>query len=123
VRTFVLLLVFGTAAAVVSAAQSASPKSTAQPLSIIIVPERSEVKAGADVYVKIRSTNTSHHDIPPRGVLYAQGVDTSYQYDCRDATGKSVAKKLVTADGSIHETPVFGAGASREETFLLSRGL
>jgi hypothetical protein len=113
-RTLALLIVGG-AAAFLNAAQSTPPKRAEQPFSITITPERVEVKAGAEVDLKVRLTNTSNRDIGPRGIFYAQGLDTSYRYDCRDASGKSVAKEIF-AMGGLGDVPSLRPGESRDST-------
>jgi hypothetical protein len=111
-RTFALLIVSG-ATAFLNAAQSAPPKRADQPFSISITLLSTEVRAGAEIDLKTRLTNTSQREMGPRGVFYAQGLDMSYRYDCRDESGKSVAKEIF-AMGSLGEVPALRPGESRE---------
>jgi hypothetical protein len=113
------LLIAGGVAALINAAQSTPPKQSEQPFSITITPLSDQVKAGAEVYVKVRLTNTSQREIGPRGIFYAQGLDTSFSYACHDASGKSVAKEFF-AIGSLGEIPALHPGESRDETTLIS---
>jgi hypothetical protein len=70
-------------------AQAANP-----PFSITINSNNSTVKAGADVYIKIKMTNTSDHVVDCTKVYTKSGVDLKYHYELRDASGKSVGKRV-----------------------------
>ena len=118
-KTFAFLLIIG-AVAGPSAAQSAASKQNKQPFSITITLLSAEVRAGAEVFVRVLLTNTSHSKIGARGIFLAQGLDTSYRYNCRNAAGNSVAKEIEMV-GSVHETPALMPGESREQEAPVSR--
>lgn len=118
-----LLLISGTAA-FVNAAQSTPPKQSNQPFSITITPPGTDVKAGTVVYVIIRLTNTStsqNNNLDGQGMYDMNGVDMSYRYDCKDASGKPVAKEFSGIIGSAGDRPALPPGESREETVPVSR--
>jgi hypothetical protein len=71
------------------------------------------------VLVKVRLTNTSSHDIPAPGTFLAQGLDTSFQYDCRDARGNPVRREFAIF-GSAHGVAPLKPGESRDEAAPLS---
>ena len=101
-------------------ANSASPKQNDQSFSITIKAVNPEVKAGAEIYVKVRLTNTSQRETIGGSGFHAQGLDTSYQYTCHDAGGNSVAKEIGSV-GSIHDAPIVKPGESHEELAPVSR--
>jgi hypothetical protein len=102
-----------------SAAQAVSPHPTL-PFSIILTSVSSQVKAGAEVYVKVRVTNTSQRDIMGGGGFIANGLDTGFHYECRDATGRSVEKEIMLV-GSVGDPPILRPGESRDEEPPISR--
>jgi hypothetical protein len=104
----------------VGRANSASPKQSDPSFSITIKAVEPEVKAGAEVYVRVRLTNTSQREIMGGSGFHAQGLDTSYEYNCHDAGGKSVAKEIAP-DGSVHDAPILKPGESHEELAPVSR--
>jgi hypothetical protein len=117
-KTLALLMIYGSIAGI-CAAQSVSPRQN-EPFAISITPLKAEVKTGVEFFIKIRLTNTTHQDMAERGIFIDEGVDTSYRYDCRDASGKSVLRQLKGV-GSVGEIPVLKAGESREEEVPVSR--
>ena len=75
----------------IGSAQSAALKSSSErPFSIEISPVERDIRVGSEVFVKVRVTNTSTHDTVERGGFYAQGLNTAFGYDCRNAEGRSV---------------------------------
>lgn len=70
--------------------------------------------------MKIVLTNTSYKDVGARGIFVDDGVDTSFQYDCRNPSGESVLKQL-SGIGSLHEVPAIKPGESSERTVPISR--
>jgi hypothetical protein len=70
-------------------------QATSRPFTIAISAEDSVVKAGSDVYLTIRMTNTSKHDldcsVSDNSML---GMDVKYQYDVRDNTSNLVREKV-----------------------------
>jgi hypothetical protein len=61
------------------------------PFSIRITTDKSEVKAGSDIFIKIQMTNTSSHTIDCTKVP-SNGSDIAYQYDVRDMSGNPALK-------------------------------
>jgi hypothetical protein len=61
------------------------------PFSITISTEKSVVKAGSDVWIKIQMTNISNRDVDCSSA-YVNGTDRRYQYDIRDGSGSSMKK-------------------------------
>lgn len=113
-RLSILLLT----APIVSGAAQATGHEEKQPFSIIITPSDAEAQAGSVVYVKVKVVNTSQRDIRGRGTFYAAGLDTSFQYDCRNSQGKLVNKDPMdfgSAPGSVHDSPPLHPGASYED--------
>jgi hypothetical protein len=61
------------------------------PFTITISADKPTVVAGSHVYIKIKLTNTSDHNVD-RSTAYSNGLDRKYIYDVRDEDGKSVEK-------------------------------
>jgi hypothetical protein len=91
-----------------------------QPFSITITALNAEIKVGEEAFLKIRLKNESQEDIQGGGVFRAEGLDTSYRYDCHNDPGISVMKEIVMV-GSAHEAPILKLGESHEETIPLGR--
>jgi hypothetical protein len=121
-RILTALLISGGTLPCLSSAQSPSQKNE-QPFSITITPPAAEVKARSDVYLKVRMTNTSNHDLPGRAVFSEMGgLNSMYQYDCWDSKGNSVKKEARGSGlGSVGEYPTLKPGESREEEASLDR--
>jgi hypothetical protein len=115
-----MFLAYLYSASIGSAQSVASKSSSERPFSIEISPVERDVKLGSEVYVKVRVTNTSTHDTVARGGFYAQGLNMSFGYDCRNAGGESVNKEVFPV-GSIHGASPLGPGGSSEETAPISR--
>jgi len=96
------------------------PQQEREPFSIVLTPVTSELKSGAEIYVKVRVTNTSQRDIMGGGVFNANGLDMGFHYDCRDAAGRSVEKEIMLV-GSVHEPPILKPGESWDEEPPISR--
>jgi hypothetical protein len=90
------------------------------PFSIVLTPVSSEVRAGVEVFVKVRVTNTSQRDIMGGGAFNANGLDMGFRYECRDAAGRLVEKEILLV-GSIHDPPILKPGESRDEEPPISR--
>jgi len=118
--TFHKVLILALLAASVGSAQPTDPKADKEPFSISIVPMDNDLRTGAEVFVKVRIVNNSKNGTVSRGGFYAQGVDTAFQYDCRNAAGKYVNKEIFPV-GSIGDAPPLGPGESYEETVPVSR--
>lgn len=102
--------------------QTNAPTTHKEPFTITITVPETEIKAGAEIELKVLMTNTSRHDVPERAIVVANGWgDLSYKYDCNDASGKSVARE-VSMDGlvSIGSIPALKSGKSRETSVLLN---
>ncbi len=119
-KRFLKLVLIAAVVTGVGRANSASPKQNDHSFSITIKPVKPEVKAGAEVYVSVRLTNTSQRETMGGSGFHAQGLDTSYEYTCHDAGGKSVAKEIALV-GSIHDAPILKPGESHEELAPVSR--
>jgi surface-anchored protein len=79
-----------------------------QPFKISISTEKSEVKAGTDVWVKVSVTNTSNHVMDMSANINDMiGVNPNYTFDVRNSAGTPAAKRtykhLELATGS----PIF----------------
>jgi hypothetical protein len=61
------------------------------PFTITISTEKSDISAGSEVWIRIKMTNTSNHDVDCSSV-YVNGVDRRYNYEITDATGASMKK-------------------------------
>lgn len=117
-----VLALFAVGSAITSgdgAAQAVSPRREL-PFSIALMPLSSEVRAGAEVFVKVRVTNTSQLDIMGGGAFNANGLDMGFHYECRNAAGRSVEKEIMQV-GSIHDPPILKPGESRDEEPPISR--
>ena len=101
--------------------QASAPQGGAEPFSIVLTPTASNVKAGSDVFVKLKVTNTSQRDVVGQGGFYADGLNTGFQYDCHDTSGKSVAKEINTVVGSVGGGPMLHPAESYEETERISQ--
>jgi len=89
------ILVSVAVAVVVLAAEvpldSQSSQAAPSPFSITIRAEPNTVKAGADVWLKIKLTNTSNHDVDCSSAD-VNGVDMRYQYDVRSCSGSTIQR-------------------------------
>lgn len=103
-----------------TSATSPPTKGTDQPFSLTIAAITPNIKAGADADMKIVLTNISYKDVGARGIFFDDGVDTSFQYDCRNASGESVVKQL-SGIGSLGDVPAIKPGESSERTAPISR--
>lgn len=101
--------------------QASASQTHAKPFSIVLTPTADEAKAGSDVFVKLKVTNTSQRDIVGQGGFYADGLNTGFQYDCHDANGKSVAKEINTVVGSVGGGPMLHPAESYGETERISQ--
>ncbi len=79
-----------------------------------------EVKAGADIEIKIKFTNNSNHEINLLE-FYENGVNLSYSYDVRDEKGVLIEKKNKRRLGGSVKQRTIKAGESVEAGTLVSR--
>ena len=114
------LLVIGIA---LTLGNSASPQPPNATFSITVTTEKPDVKAGSDIYLRIKMTNTSNHDVDCTRVA-SNGSDRAYLYDVRDANGTPL-EKAVRKHPEIGETfsswPCVlkpGESTSEDENFL-----
>ena len=71
-----------------------SPLRAAQAdFTITISSDHPTARAGSDLWIKIRMTNVSNHDVDCTDV-YSSGVDRSYQYDIKDNSRTPVKKRI-----------------------------
>jgi hypothetical protein len=68
-----------------------SSSQTSLPYKIFIGPEKPSVSAGHEVWINVTLTNNSNREIDCTATDVG-GVDRSFQYDIRNAAGKSVEK-------------------------------
>lgn len=65
-----------------------------QPFTMSLSTEKTVVKAGADVWVKVHLTNTSSRDMDLSASINDMiGIDPNYNIDVRDMSGNPGAKK------------------------------
>ncbi|HET9742320.1 MAG TPA: hypothetical protein VFQ00_06200 [Terriglobales bacterium] len=65
----------------------------AQPFSLTVSARKPQIKAGSEVWITIRMTNTSDHDIDC-STYYVSGTDLRFHYIVRDSHGNSAKKKI-----------------------------
>jgi len=73
---------------------SASAQPPQPPFSITISAEKTEVKTGSEVFIKIQMKNTSGHEVDC-SMAPTNGWDAAYQYDVRDTHGNLAERKLL----------------------------
>jgi hypothetical protein len=73
--------------------------------SISIEATANEAKSGSAVYVKIHLLNTGDNEITSRGP-HSNGVDSLYQYDCRDEAGNSAKRETTGLFGPGGDHPI-----------------
>jgi len=84
-RVLMALLLIAASAGTGGGAQSAAP------FSITISTDKPTVKAGSDVYVEIRMTNTSNHSVDCTHQSQ-DFLDRSFEYEVRDGSRKLIPK-------------------------------
>lgn len=120
-RTLALLFICGNVITV-STAQSTSAGQGDRPSSIVLTPISTQTKVGSKVYLKLRLTNTTSRDIGARGIFLTEGIDSSFQYDCRNAVGRRVTKETPGQGlGDVHDLPALKPGQSLEENVPIDR--
>jgi hypothetical protein len=72
-----------------ASAQPAQPQ-----FSITISTEKTEVKAGSELFIKVQMKNISDHEVDCSRVP-TNGWDGAYQYDVRDTHGNLAERKLL----------------------------
>jgi len=77
-RIVISWLLFSVVSSAAGVAQSTTPAESGQPFSVTISAPSTTVKAGSDVYVKLRLVKTSDHKISAGGVGHANGLNTGY---------------------------------------------
>ena len=97
---------------------AASQPNNESGLSIVITAP-SELKSGSELDLRIQLTNTSDHDINLLD-FYTDGVNNSYEYQVRDATGRVKKHKDTKAHGSFR-TLTLKPGETTEQGTLISR--
>jgi hypothetical protein len=77
-----------------SAALAVGQQPNKPPFSISTTAESPTVAAGADVWIKVRVTNTSNRDLDDSGGFSDRtGLDPNFRFDVRDDRGKPVPKR------------------------------
>ncbi|MBV9180840.1 MAG: hypothetical protein JO356_05970 [Acidobacteria bacterium] len=114
------VLLFSTGILAASGIAQSGGAAQSEPFSISIAPLAKQVSAGKDIALRMTVTNNSQQDIVAGSGFRAQGLDTSFKYDCRDGSGNSVAKEISLV-GSVHDAPILKPGRSRTEIVPLSR--
>jgi hypothetical protein len=117
-RLLTLLLVSAAVAAACPGQTGPDAKSSALPFTITISGP-AEVKAGSEVDVRVKITNTSTREVNA-GAFYVDGVDTGYTYDVRDSAGNPAQKKNIVMSGSVKFVRL-KPGESAEERTLVNR--
>lgn len=70
-----------------------SSRASERPFSIVITAAAPTVKAGGDVWIKVKMINTSTHKVDC-SVAASNGIDLRYNFDVRDESGSPTPKKL-----------------------------
>jgi len=84
----------------------ATSAQTARPLSVSVSPSHLTLKTGSHVYVTVRLSNTSDHEINLGTETFVYGgVDARFQYDCRNENGISVTREYPVM-GSMGDRPM-----------------
>lgn len=68
-----------------------APSDKSSPFTIRISTDKSDVKAGSDIFIKIQLANTSNHTVDCT-MVPSNGSDSAYQYDVRDLSGNPAPK-------------------------------
>jgi len=77
------------------AVQLAAQDASEQPLSVTISAPTLRVMAGSAVWITVKLTNHSHHDIDESGLINGMtGLDPNLEFDVRDLRGNAVAKRV-----------------------------
>jgi len=97
------------AVCIAAASQSDAAKQVKPPFSITISTETPTIKAGTDLSIKVRITNTSNHDINASSV-YGEGVDGgvdgAYFEEVRDSKGNLAKRKQPPKSEAQSDYPV-----------------
>ena len=102
---FALLLVVVSALFAVAGTHAAK-----QPLTIDISADKSTVKAGSPVWIKVHVTNTSKKELDfSASVNNMTGADPNYRFDVRDEAEHAVAKR-------VYEHPELATGSPVSRT-------
>lgn len=105
----------------VNAPQTVPNKKTEELFAIDINSPTPTVKAGAQVRLTVRLTNTHDRKINLGTESFVHGeVDARFQYDCRDAAGRSVSRNYPNL-GSMGDRPmiILKPGESHKEEINL----
>lgn len=101
-----------------------SPSGAAPPAaakcSITIEAQSSETRVGSELFVNIHLLNTAEREISSRGPQ-SNGVDTIYQYDCRDEKGASAKKHDRGILNAVGDHPTIAPGESHDELVPIDR--
>jgi hypothetical protein len=71
--------------------QSSIAQIKSPPFVITLSADKPAVTAGSDVYLSVRITNTSNHDVNCSAIP-SEGIDLAYKYNIRRISGEPVAK-------------------------------
>jgi len=107
-----LLICFAVVLLACSFSRAAEPD-----FAIKISTDKSTVKAGSDVWIKIQMTNLSTHDLDCTKA-YSNGLDRIYKYEITDSHGNPVKPRVrkhpeIGESGSIYPCTL-GAGKSTD---------
>lgn len=92
------------------------------PFSITISAPATDVHVDSPVYIDVRLTNTSDREIASGGNAYANGLDVSYRFDCKDAEGKLVeSEHRPMLLGGVGDRSTLKPGETHEEKMPISR--
>jgi len=103
-RTIIVMFLI----AAIGAFSPTSAQPTQQPFVIAISTDKPVVKAGADVWVKVRVTNTSTRTIDASANIDDMiGVNPNYVFDVRDSSGNQVSKRVYKHPELATGSPIF----------------
>jgi hypothetical protein len=104
----------------------ASAQPPQPPFSITIRAEKPDIKAGTEVFIKVRMKNVSDHEVDCTRVP-TNGWDGAYQYDLRDIRGNLAERKLLVPNHpEIKESSsiwpcILKPGESTNDDHIISR--
>jgi hypothetical protein len=116
--TLTLLAITGWVALAI--AQSGTSNKLPESFTVTIKTSAEEVRVGTQVLLEIKILNTSAEPITARSGFQAYDGDPTYEYSCRDSSGRSVSKDIAMV-GSAHDPPTVKPGGTYSSTVILNR--
>jgi hypothetical protein len=108
------------ASALLDETKSQTLRTGRDPFRISIQTANERVVAGMQIPLEINVLNTSPKTIVAKSGYQAYDGDPTYEYDCRDSSGKSVSKQMRPI-GSLHDAPSIRPGDVYRYTVFLNR--